>query len=905
MAKARAKPRTIKPTEASVEYSLAYTRPQDTSGARFTVAGRADLLLPRINQWLEIAAHDNAQTCAGVPMRLYRSAKASGRGKQWGGVKVDKARTAYLKGDTGEYPSLKAIAWATQGEDIEEVVDGDLLAFLRRPNPWMSGRDWTYLRFKSKETVGNSFAWVATDGPELEAYFLPPQGVRVVASMDEPVSAYRYSRMGDRYLDIAPEQVQHGKFRPSMLDWRIGESWTHGLIQAADVLQAAVDAQLAHWRNGARPDWLLTLPQGASVETQKSIKAQIQNEHRGPQKRGGFMVAPEGTNVHTLGYAPKDRGYEAEMDYYRRMIDVAAGRPESRSKMNDANRASAQAGETQYARQTILPRLSNDAEELTEFLLPLFGLTPGEYWLAYDNPVAEDTQARTDRVQKLTSYGVMTINEARALEGLDPVDAAIGDVLRYNGQPLAVEVEEEEADDAETEPGENEAGEEAEQEDDIDPTEEATKRATKAIHDLTHKAGCGCCTIKEYDGEAIDPAFGEIAEDFEDAVAAWIIANSENASIGIDGTVNVDESGLGDTLSAYIIAAVGVSLFGVLFGKVNYAKRDADAAAEEIDKAVARYRSSPMNEADKEAMRRSVAASIKQHCEQGNVGNVIAKLDGDAKEVARGVAADVYQWAESDGSGSAAPVIQASYGKLLSLAALGALIAEQARRARGLGGAANRYARRVASGMANTQRTLITSAVVAAQAGGVPLDAALMSARSSAAESASYRSVAVARTEIAATDNYTNIWAYSAGGRVEGVEWVLSAVPCQACILLAIDTAQANGSMDPVAAAGFRQQAEAIGPGYNDNTKPQLAALGASIMASGANFTVPLGRAFGQPGQAFGNIDVDDDAAARHMAWLQAAGMADGRQAGTFEYGIHAPPLHPNCNCSIRPVFRA
>ncbi len=903
MAKARAKPRTINPTPASVEYSFAYTRPQDTSGARFTVAGRADLLLPRINQWVEIAAHDNAQTCASVPIRLYRAVGKAGKGAKWAGIKVPKAKQAYLKGDVAEHPGLKAVSWAAQGQDIEEVVNGELMAFLRRPNQWMSGRDWTYLRFKSKETVGNAFSWFYTDGADLEAYFLPPQGVRIVASNDEPINAYRYSRMGDKYLDIQPEQVLHSKFRPSMLDWRIGESWTHGLIQAMDVLQAAVDAQLAHWRNGARPDWLLTLPQGASTDTQKAIKAQIQNEHRGPQKRGNFMVAPEGTTVQTLGFAPKDKGYESEMDYYRRMIDVAAGRPESRSKMNDANRASAQVGDTQYARQTILPRLSGDAEELTEYLLPLFGLTPGEYWLAYDNPVPEDTQARTDRVQRLTQAGIMSINEGRMAEGLDPVDDAIGATLRFNGQPLVTEQQAAEnrqaAQDAIDNPKDPKAS------DKPDPKEEATKRATKAVDAHLHKGACGCCSTKEYDGEPIDPQFGEIAANMEDSVAAWILDNSENATINPDGTVTVDEESLSQTMQEYIIAAVGVSVFGVLFGKVGYAKKDAAAAAEEIDKAVARYRSSPMTEADKEAMRRSVAASIKTHCEQGNVGNVIAKLDGDAKEVAKGVAADVYQWAESDGSGSAAPVIEASYGKVLSLAAVGALIAEQAKRARGLGGAAAKYARRVASGMANTQRALVTSAAVAAQSGGVPLEAALVSARSTVADTATYRSVAVARTEIAASDNYTNIWMYSAGGRVDGVEWVLSAVPCQACILLAIDTAQANGSMDAVTALGFRQQAEAIGPGYNDNTKPQLAALGAAVMASGANFTVPLGKAFGALGQSFGAIEVDDDAAARHMAWLQAAGQADGRQAGTFEYGIHAPPLHPNCNCSIRPVFRA
>jgi HK97 family phage portal protein len=918
--KARGQPRQINPTPASTEYSIAFVRPQDTSGARFTVAGRADLLLPKINQWVEIASHDNATSCTSNILRLYKKKGGKRGGKRWAtreiNAKTNRDRWRYLTGQAIDTPGAKSVLWATQGDDIEEIINGELVAFLRRPNPWMSGQDWTYLRFKSKEDVGNAYTWFYTEGSTVEAYFLPPQGVRLVAGANEPISVYRYSRLGDAYLEMAANQVLHGKLRPSMQDWRIGESWTYALIQAMDILQAATDSQLAFYLNGSRPDILFTLPANTPVDKQKEIKDRIRNEHRGPQKAGGIMVASAGTTVTPIGYAPKDRAFMDEMDYYRRMIDNAAGRPESRSKMNDANRASADAGATQYARTTLLPRLIRDAEELTEFVLPLFGLTPGDYWFAYDNPVPEDAEARTNRVKALTAGGLMTINEGRSLEGLEAVDPALGDVLRWSGQPLVTQQTAQENREAARDamrdrpkPGDRDEDEEDDQADDRpdeqdDREDEAKKRATKAVAAHQHKAGCGC-DVKEYEGADMPPEFDGVLDGLENDIAAWIRGSANDATIAEDGSVRIDDAPLVEALDRYIIAAVGVSLYGIIFGeKVGYAKRDAEACAAEIEEAVATYRASGKTDSDKAVMRVAVAKAIRANVERGNVGNVIAALDGDAKELAKAVAEDVYGWAETDG-GKASEVVKASYGKLITLAAIAALIRQQAQRARGLGGAAATYARRVARGMAQTQRALVTAATVAAQAGGVSLDAALVSARSSVAETATYRSVATARTETAAADNYANIWAYSAGGRIEAVEWVLSAVPCQTCIALAIDTGTANGSMDPVQAESFRAQLAAIGPGYNDNTKPQLAALGAAVMASGATFSVPLGTAFGRVGSTFDTIAVDEDDAARHMAWLVAAGRIDGRQAVVFEVGIHAPPLHVNCNCSIRPIFKA
>ena len=104
-------------------------------------------------------------------------------------------------------------------------------------------------------------------------------------------------------------------------------------------------------------------------------------------------------------------------------------------KANDPNLASAKQGFQTWRESTILPLLRMDEEELNQSLVPLFGLE-GDAFLAYDNPVPEDEQFQLTRRTALVAGGILTINEARAEEGLEPVDDPLASTPLVNGAPL-------------------------------------------------------------------------------------------------------------------------------------------------------------------------------------------------------------------------------------------------------------------------------------------------------------------------------------------------------------------------------------------------------------------------------------------------------------------------------------
>lgn len=422
------------PSQAGAEWAESYVRPAETAD-RWTVAGRADLLVARIMGSVGVAIDQNTAACMTTTLRLYRKAGTK-KGKRFGTGKrvASKKRLAWLRGELADKPDRKTIAFAESSDDIEEVTDGPVVDFVRQPNPWMTGDEWAYLRFKGKEATGNAYAWGVAEGAVVEAYWLAPQCVRIVATPENPVALYRFSRNMTDWLEMDPADVAHFKHRPSLQDFRIGDTWTLGLLKQLDIYEAAIDSELARQRNMSRPDYVVEATGQMTPDSKNEIRQKLQNDHRGPSQAGKVLVLTN-AKINPVGWAPKDLENQKLLEYIDRLIDRAADRPESVSRNNDASRANGNTGLIQLMRYMALPRQSKDAHDLTQFVMPLFGLDPNVYSFAYDNCVPEDEDAQRDMHIALANAGLKTWNETRAEIGEEPYPPDIGDVPRVNGVP--------------------------------------------------------------------------------------------------------------------------------------------------------------------------------------------------------------------------------------------------------------------------------------------------------------------------------------------------------------------------------------------------------------------------------------------------------------------------------------
>lgn len=394
-----------------------------------------EALVRRCQQWVMVCARRNAIDCADQPLRLYTAKRSGGKTRAWTRGVSSKPVNKYLRDAGTGGPGTKAAMYAERAGDVEEVTDHPVLDAIAHPNAWQFGHDLWRLFFMFGELCGNRYIHLVDAPDGLQLYAMQSQHVRPVIDRNAFVAGYVYGRDSDIEAAFERDEVYHSKFLPSPLSPYRGIGPLHAVFAEADIDAAATENELAMWRNGARPDYVLQIPpEYAGNETYiNQLQARINREHKGVRNRGKFLIAGVG-EVKPLQFTPKEMEYILGKENVEQRIWAAFDVPESEVKLNDANLASSRTGNVQRMRNAIKPRINSVAEELTQTLLPLYGIEPGEMWFAHDNCVPADVELE-NRVSEIKARnGAMTINEWRQEDGREPVDG--GDVPRFNGVPL-------------------------------------------------------------------------------------------------------------------------------------------------------------------------------------------------------------------------------------------------------------------------------------------------------------------------------------------------------------------------------------------------------------------------------------------------------------------------------------
>ena len=405
-------PKPAKPASAppSVSYVSATVRPDEIYNP-MKIAGNAQALVLRAVGEVAICAHAVATACAGQPIKLYRKAKGvNPKSKRYRAV--DRKRAAYLRGEKERKPGAMVLA-ATNGQDeFVEVLDHPILQFMRRPNPRLPGSQWTYQRHRHQLETGNAYAFLYADELGVEAVPLLPQYMTIRSTTTELVDMWRYSRNRTTFQDLDPDQVMHQMFIPSSWDPRLGASPMEWIIPHLDLDAAAIQAETARWCNGGQPALAFEFPETASDTQIEEARQKINTQIRGIRKTGGHLFLAGGVKVAPTGLPAKDMEYIEGQDLIKRIVWRAFGIPESMLEMNESNLASAVSGNPQFARLTVAPRINADADCLTYSILPLFGLDPGEFFFAADDPCIDDMG--TNMTTAVAGYGggILTLNQA-------------------------------------------------------------------------------------------------------------------------------------------------------------------------------------------------------------------------------------------------------------------------------------------------------------------------------------------------------------------------------------------------------------------------------------------------------------------------------------------------------------
>jgi phage portal protein BeeE len=370
--------------------------------------------------------------CSSQTLRLYRKVGRGAKSHK-GRAVTDRRRLKYLRGDGAVMPTAcKGANYASKaGDGIEEVMDSPVLSVLQNPDPVFVGQLWIKSLWWQLEACGRAYLWAGdrVNKVPTSLYILPSAYSWPVKSRTGLISEFVYARNRSDFFHAATEDTVYLRSMPNPLDPVGAMSWLQSVTAQADMEAAALTSEVKRWENGGQPGMVFKAGATTSNPQMEQLRAGIQNQIRGVGKAGAFLLLRD-TELIQYATKPHEMQYIAGMDAAQKAIYDAAGVPEPIYRLNSANLASASVAEQLFFKLSIAPRLAVMASELTEGLLPLFGLEPGEYWFSYDNPVREDVVLLAAEMRAAELQGIITPNEYRAVMDLEALpDEA--NVLRF------------------------------------------------------------------------------------------------------------------------------------------------------------------------------------------------------------------------------------------------------------------------------------------------------------------------------------------------------------------------------------------------------------------------------------------------------------------------------------------
>ncbi|MCD6404720.1 MAG: phage portal protein [Planctomycetes bacterium] len=359
-----------------------------------------------------------AQGVAAVGLRLYVETRHT--------QARPKCPTRPLEAADRTWLQSKAVAGKrlARAGDVEEVTDHPLLDLLTRVNDELDGFSLIELTCLYMEIVGSAYWWLPRNrlGIVSAIWVLQPQYVRAKRNAGGMLQSWEYYT-GAATMRLSADEVL--PFHMPNLRNPYHEGWSP--LRAAYEAVALEEKERANaaaiLENRARPDVIVSA-KGEYGGLGQAEAQRLERRFRRKFRRGssgGVLVISDEVDVKPLTFPPKDMQNALLHRLTKEDIANAFGVPMSLLQAKDVNRANAEAGHYQLARNAILPRCRRLEQRLSQRLCPLFD---ERLFVAFDNPVPEDREMALRQRQIHLETGVITINEARREIGREPLKSA-------------------------------------------------------------------------------------------------------------------------------------------------------------------------------------------------------------------------------------------------------------------------------------------------------------------------------------------------------------------------------------------------------------------------------------------------------------------------------------------------
>ncbi len=315
----------------------------------------------------------------------------------------------------------------------KEIPRDPMLDLLYKPNGYMTGAEFWATFQKHKDLAGSVFVWLersesfAAAGRPTAMHLLRPDLTRPIVK-DGAIVQFEYTKPSGGTLQFKPEDIFYSYY-PDPLNVFIGEPLLRAAASAIDTEVQISQYHRKVLRNGGRVDGVFTFKGQQALTKQQvgELRDGYREQYAGAKKAGLPLFLGGDAAYSRMGLTPEELGYVAAKGLTLDDICMATGVPRPiLANLTDAKFDNADAARAIFLSETIRPLLMNLTQKLDEFLFP------DDRILRFRDPTPENAERNIQVANAGATSYFLSINERRALFGMEPVEGGDTILVPFN-----------------------------------------------------------------------------------------------------------------------------------------------------------------------------------------------------------------------------------------------------------------------------------------------------------------------------------------------------------------------------------------------------------------------------------------------------------------------------------------
>jgi len=288
------------------------------------------------------------------------------------------------------------------------------------PNSWMTSFEWRETSMIHLGLYGNCYSEIVAGAAGAVSELVPLHPSRMqVSRIENGRLRYTYSEPTGAKTIYNQDQIFHIRWMSN--DGIVGQVPIELGKEAIGLARACEMHGARYFGNGARPGIVLETDGNLAAEAAERLRENWERLHRGPDKSSKTAVLTGGLKAHELGSTNTDSQFlEARKFQVEEICRLYRCPPHLVQSLDRATFSNIEQQSLDFIQYSILPWLRRFESAFSRDIIA----QPEGYFVEFDvrGLLRGDAAARSQYLSSMIDRGVMSVNEARSAESLNPID---------------------------------------------------------------------------------------------------------------------------------------------------------------------------------------------------------------------------------------------------------------------------------------------------------------------------------------------------------------------------------------------------------------------------------------------------------------------------------------------------